>query len=85
MLSALRIFSNEPGDYGSGVNDLAIQSQDWDDDDALGAQFTNRLQYAYGTEVWGEKLGDTNLFESQLHRSMQRSWQGRVACMASFN
>ncbi|MGY3571833.1 cobaltochelatase subunit CobN [Vibrio paucivorans] len=66
MLAALRIFSNEPGDYGSGVNDLAVQSQDWEDDDALGAQFTNRLQYAYGTQVWGEKLGDTNLFESQL-------------------
>ncbi|GAL13567.1 CobN-like chelatase BtuS for metalloporphyrine salvage [Vibrio astriarenae] len=66
MLSALRIFSNEPGDYGSGVNDLAIQSQDWEDDDALGAQFTNRLQYAYGSQVWGEKLADTNLFESQL-------------------
>ncbi|PSW18196.1 cobaltochelatase subunit CobN [Photobacterium sanctipauli] len=65
-LSALRIFSNEPGDYGSGVNDLAIQSQDWESDDALGKQFTNRLQYAYGSEVWGEKLGDVNLFESQL-------------------
>ncbi|GAM66578.1 cobN component of cobalt chelatase [Vibrio sp. JCM 19236] len=68
MLSALRIFSNEPGDYGSGVNDLAIQSQDWEGDDALGEQFTNRLQYAYGTQVWGEKLGDTNLFESQLSK-----------------
>ncbi|MGF1720808.1 cobaltochelatase subunit CobN [Vibrio kyushuensis] len=66
MLSALRIFSNEPGDYGSGVNDLAIQSQDWESDDALGEQFTTRLQYAYGSEVWGEKLGDTNLFESHL-------------------
>ncbi|WP_116870112.1 cobaltochelatase subunit CobN [Vibrio splendidus] len=66
MLSMLRIFSNEPGDYGSGVNDLAIQSQDWEDDGALGTQFTNRLQYAYGTQIWGEKLGDTNLFESQL-------------------
>lgn len=66
MLSRLRVFSNEPGDYGSGVNDLAIQSQDWEDDGALGSQFTNRLQYAYGTQVWGEKLGDANLFESQL-------------------
>ncbi|CAM4319247.1 cobaltochelatase subunit CobN [Vibrio neonatus] len=65
-LSAIRIFSNAPGDYGSGVNHKAVQSQTWDNDDELGQQFVTRLQYAYGGGLWGEKQQDVNLFASQL-------------------
>ncbi|MGR5499380.1 cobaltochelatase subunit CobN [Vibrio sp. DNB22_10_4] len=65
-LAAVRIFSNAPGDYGSGVNHKAVESQTWDSDDALGQQFVTRLQYAYGGGMWGEKQTDVNLFASQL-------------------
>ncbi|MCL9774926.1 cobaltochelatase subunit CobN [Vibrio methylphosphonaticus] len=64
--ASVRIFSNAPGDYGSGVNHKAIQSQTWDHEDALGKQFVSRLQYAYGGGMWGEKQSDINLFAYQL-------------------
>ncbi|SHG80422.1 cobaltochelatase CobN [Ferrimonas marina] len=66
QLATLRLFSNAPGDYGSGVNDLAIDSTEWEDDLELGQQYLNRLQYAYGSALWGEKLEETNLFAEQL-------------------
>ncbi len=65
-LSRLRLFGNAPGDYGTGVTQLTLDSTRWDDDSALAEQFLRRLQYAYGSRDWGVKLDGGNLFAEQL-------------------
>lgn len=65
-LAALRLFSNAPGDYGSGVPDTTLDSTRWDDDAVLAEQFLDRLQYAYGARDWGLKLDEENLLAAQL-------------------
>ncbi|GGJ87629.1 cobaltochelatase subunit CobN [Pseudomonas matsuisoli] len=65
-LSRLRLFSNAPGDYGTGVSQLAGASTEWDDDSALADQYLDRLQYAYGRHGWGETQAGVNLFAEQL-------------------
>ncbi|OZI66154.1 cobaltochelatase subunit CobN [Bordetella genomosp. 4] len=61
-----RIFSNAPGEYGTGVPHLALDSTQWDDDAALGKQFLLSSQYAYGAEGWGESPAQANVFAAQL-------------------
>src|SRR5690606_13179023 len=65
-LSRLRLFGNAPGDYGSGVSQLTLDSTTWEDESALAEQFLSRLQYAYGSDTWGEALSGGNLFAEQL-------------------
>lgn len=65
-LSRIRLFGNEPGDYGTGVSQLALDSTRWEDDSALAEQFLSRLQYGYGNGNWGEKVEGHNLFAEQL-------------------
>ncbi|WP_421682149.1 cobaltochelatase subunit CobN [Stutzerimonas urumqiensis] len=65
-LSHVRLFGNEPGDYGTGVSQLTMDSTRWDDDAELAEQFLSRLQYGYGTGGWGEKIDGHNLFAEQL-------------------
>ncbi|WP_188053807.1 cobaltochelatase subunit CobN [Sphingosinithalassobacter sp. CS137] len=65
-LARLRIFSNAPGEYGSGLPDRIAKDADWESEDELAATFLDRLQYAYGARDWGLKLEGTNLFAEQL-------------------
>ncbi|HRO87608.1 MAG TPA: cobaltochelatase subunit CobN [Chiayiivirga sp.] len=71
-LASLRIFSNAPGEYGSGLTDAVLADGGDKDDAALAGQFLSRLQYAYGARDWGMKLDDAgatgggNLFAEQL-------------------
>ncbi len=65
-LASLRLFSNEPGDYGSGLPDMTLDSTHWESDAPLAEQFLSRLQYAYGAHDWGTRLENTNLFSTQL-------------------
>lgn len=65
-LAALRLFSNEPGDYGSGLPGAVLDSTNWEQESALAETFLARLQYAYGADDWGVKLDGTNLFARQL-------------------
>ncbi|TLX54906.1 cobaltochelatase subunit CobN [Stutzerimonas nosocomialis] len=65
-LSQLRIFGNEPGDYGTGVSQLTLDSTRWENESALAEQFLSRLQYGYGSGSWGEKIAGQNLFAEQL-------------------
>ncbi|TWT05039.1 cobaltochelatase subunit CobN [Reyranella sp. CPCC 100927] len=67
QLASLRLFSNEPGDYGSGLPDATLRSASWDSDAPLAERFLARLQYAYGKRDWGVRLDDGNLFALQLH------------------
>ncbi|MBB6064978.1 cobaltochelatase subunit CobN [Pseudoxanthomonas broegbernensis] len=69
QLAALRIFSNAPGEYGSGLPDAVLSERTDKSDAALADQFLSRLQYAYGARDWGLKLdtpGQGNLFAEQL-------------------
>ncbi|RIV80118.1 cobaltochelatase subunit CobN [Aurantiacibacter xanthus] len=70
-LSRLRIFTNAPGDYGSGLPDAigrgsAEPQMGWRDEADLAEPWLARMQYAYGARDWGLKLDDVNLFAEQL-------------------
>ncbi|MFN3514867.1 MAG: cobaltochelatase subunit CobN [Phenylobacterium sp.] len=65
-LSALRLFSNAPGDYGSGLPDAVLASDKWEETAPLADTFLTRLQYAYGAKAWGAETPGANLFASQL-------------------
>lgn len=70
-LSRLRIFTNAPGEYGTGLPDdigrgSSGEAQSWGEESELADPFLERMQYAYGARAWGLKLEDTNLFAEQL-------------------
>ncbi|ENO89316.1 cobaltochelatase subunit CobN [Thauera linaloolentis] len=61
-----RIFGNAPGEYGTGVPDLALRSTEWDDDAALARQFLASSSHAYGRQGWGTAPAQANLLAEQL-------------------
>jgi cobaltochelatase CobN len=65
-LAAIRIFSNPPGDYGSGVTQAAMDSTSWEDDSYLAETYFNSQSFAYGTGDWGTPVREMALFETQL-------------------
>ncbi|PRB83917.1 cobaltochelatase subunit CobN [Pseudomonas sp. MYb185] len=66
QLASIRIFGNAPGDYGSGVSQLALDSTRWEDDSVLAEQFLQRLQHGYGSAGPVGPLPGGNLFAEQL-------------------
>lgn len=63
----LRIFGNAPGAYGTGVPDLTLQADAWEDGSDLARQFLNSSRYAYGTGSWGQAPGGgSQILEAQL-------------------
>ncbi|XJJ69675.1 cobaltochelatase subunit CobN (plasmid) [Novosphingobium sp. BL-8A] len=67
-LSRLRIFTNVPGDYGTGLPDRVVAdgSGAWKDEASLAEPYLARLGHAYGARDWGLSLKDTDLFAEQL-------------------
>lgn len=65
-LARMRIFSNAPGDYGSGLPDRLEKDSGWREEKSLAEPFLERLQYAYGARDWGLKTEGANLFAQQL-------------------
>lgn len=61
-----RLFSNPPGDYGSGVTGLAMDSTRWDDDSILADTFIQSQSHIYTTQDWGTPVQQLNLLQSQL-------------------
>jgi len=47
--AALRVFSNQEGNYGANVNNL-IESSAWEDEDELGRAYISRKGFAYGVD-----------------------------------
>ncbi len=47
--AALRVFGNSEGAYGANVN-LLVDNAGWQDEDELGATYTNRKGFAYGVD-----------------------------------
>lgn len=66
QLARLRIFSNAPGEYGSGLPAAVLEQREDKGDAVLADQFLSRLQYAYGARDWGATLPNGNLFAEQL-------------------
>lgn len=65
-LGRARIFSNAPGDYGSGVPDAVRDAGSWNDPQDLADPFLDRLGYVYGAGRWGEKAEGAGVFAAQL-------------------
>ncbi|WP_271145954.1 cobaltochelatase subunit CobN [Brevundimonas sp. NIBR10] len=66
-LGRARIFSNAPGDYGSGLPEAVRDTDGWDDAEALADPFLDRLGYVYGGGRWGDKpTGGAGVFAAQL-------------------
>ncbi|MDT4898706.1 MAG: magnesium chelatase subunit [Acidobacteriota bacterium] len=68
--AALRVFSNAPGNYGTNVNFMVMDSQ-WEQDDTLGDLFVTRKCFAYGRDAAGravEGLEARRAFDRALER-----------------
>ncbi|HYO62917.1 MAG TPA: cobaltochelatase subunit CobN [Pyrinomonadaceae bacterium] len=53
--ASLRVFSNAPGNYGTNVNFMVLDSQ-WETSDALGDLFLTRKCFAYGRDSAGRAV-----------------------------
>jgi len=53
--AAVRVFSNAPGNYGTNVNFMVMDSQ-WDREDTLGDLFVTRKCFAYGRDSTGRSI-----------------------------
>ncbi|HKR02009.1 MAG TPA: cobaltochelatase subunit CobN [Pyrinomonadaceae bacterium] len=53
--AALRVFSNAPGNYGTNVNFMVMDSQ-WEHGDTLGDLFVTRKCFAYGRDAEGRAV-----------------------------
>lgn len=71
-LAITRIFASESGNYGTGLNDAALETDTFGSGKAAEAKLANlylsRMQYAYGPDekYWGEKLPQANLYAENL-------------------
>lgn len=65
-LAALRLFSNPPGEYGSGLPDAVLDTEEWDGEGELAETFLSRLGYGYGARDWGVRPQGADLFAEQL-------------------
>ncbi len=53
--AAVRVFSNAPGNYGTNVNFMVMDSQ-WDEENTLGDLFVTRKCFAYGRDSEGRSI-----------------------------
>jgi len=60
-LSSVRIFSNETGNYGTGLAASSLASDTWETDDKLANLYLDRMGFAFGKDEkrWSENVGDT--------------------------
>ena len=54
QLSKIRIFTEAPGSYGTGVSEMTGNSGFWESDDEIVKVFENRTGFAFGQGKWGE-------------------------------
>ena len=58
ILSRIRIFTEKPGSYGTGVSEMTGNSGFWESDDEIVKVYENRVGYAFGLGKWGENAKD---------------------------
>jgi len=57
-LSKIRIFTEKPGSYGTGVSEMTGNSGFWESDQEIADVFENRTGFAFGQGKWGEPARD---------------------------
>jgi cobaltochelatase CobN len=67
-LSSVRIFSNESGNYGTGLNGASLASDSWETDDKLADLYMRRMGFAYGKDEsrWSEDQRNAALYSKVL-------------------
>ncbi len=67
-LSTIRFFSNENGEYGTGLEVASLASDTWETDDKLAKMYLDRMGYFYGSDekTWGKKLSNIDLYAMNL-------------------
>ncbi len=67
-LSTARIFSNESGNYGTGLGGAVMKSNTWERDGKLADLYTDRMGYYYGSDDsrWGKKVENIDLYAKTL-------------------
>ncbi len=63
-LSQARIFSEAPGNYGTGLPDVIAASNTWTNEQKLAELYINRVGFVYGKDEWGQQ--NTALFRQNL-------------------
>ncbi len=68
-LSTIRIFSNQSGDYGTGVDDAAWASDTWETDKKISDNYLAKMGYFFGADNsrWGEKGENSQGKDIQLY------------------
>ncbi|WP_444932804.1 cobaltochelatase subunit CobN [Microbulbifer sp. JTAC008] len=67
-LSSVRIFSNESGNYGTGLAAASLASDSWEGDDKLADLYMRRMGFAYGKDEsrWSEDQRSVELYGKVL-------------------
>jgi len=67
LLSKIRIFTEKPGSYGTGVSEMTENSGVWESDDEVARVYENKVGYAFGLGKWGEEAKE--VFKENLKRT----------------
>jgi len=57
VLSRIRIFTERPGSYGTGISEMTGNSGFWKSEEEIVNVYENRVGYAFGHGKWGEDAG----------------------------
>ncbi len=63
-LSMARIFTEAPGNYGTGLPDAISASSTWDNETKLANLYINRMGFIYGADGWG--VSGSEIFRQNL-------------------
>ncbi len=55
-LARVRVFSEEPGSYGTGLDTIISASHSWNSEKEIAEVYFKRISYIFGQGFWGEKL-----------------------------
>ena len=68
IYSTVRMFSASQGEYGNGMKDTTQESDTWEDESKLAANFIRKSGYMYGSDksTWGTRLKDVDIFSQNL-------------------
>ncbi|GAA5314947.1 MAG: cobaltochelatase subunit CobN [Candidatus Pelagadaptatus aseana] len=66
--STVRIFSNETGNYGTGLASATLDSGSWGDDSKMTDVYMNRMGFWFGKDAkrWSEKVENVDLYKQVL-------------------
>lgn len=64
----VRIFSNETGNYGTGLASATLDSGSWENDKAMSNVYTQRMGFWFGKDAkrWSEKVEGMDLYSKVL-------------------